>query len=196
MFTGGSLLVAAVARTDLLAPEATERSPEPCGAPCTASSSTSPRSPRRHPRPARPRLLFVARSGPGPGGAGPSLPPDRLRQPGWRVGRGAAAWTAAILPLQQTAVADASAFTGRLLDVRQEREHADGHIPGVAHVELGQLATVAAGLGQVDAVMCGHGELAATAASLLERDDHPGVAVVIGGPDDWATVTGLPLASR
>jgi len=109
---------------------------------------------------------------------------------------GTAAWAAAGLPLLQTAVVDAAAVTGHLLDVRQDREHTDGHIPGVAHVELGRLTSVAADLGQVDAVMCGHGERAATAASLLERDGHPGVAVVIGGPDDWATATGLPLSSR
>jgi len=109
---------------------------------------------------------------------------------------GAAAWAAAGLPLAQTAVVDAASVSGQILDVRQEREHAEGHIPGVAHVELGQLASVAAGLGQVDAVMCGHGERAATASSLLERDGHPGVAVVIGGPNDWASATGLPLSSR
>jgi rhodanese-related sulfurtransferase len=44
--------------------------------------------------------------------------------------------------------------------------------------------------------MCGHGERAATAASILERAGHPGVAVAIGGPEDWAAATGRPLATR
>jgi rhodanese-related sulfurtransferase len=36
-------------------------------------------------------------------------------------------------------------------------------------------------------MMCGHGERAATAASLLERGGRSDIAVVIGGPDDWAS---------
>jgi hydroxyacylglutathione hydrolase len=41
--------------------------------------------------------------------------------------------------------------------------------------------------------MCGHGERAATAASLLEQAGHPQVTVVVGGPDDWAQRTGRGL---
>jgi rhodanese-related sulfurtransferase len=82
------------------------------------------------------------------------------------------------------------------LDVRQDREHADGHVPGVTHLELGRLAEAADRLGAVDAVMCGHGERAATAASILERAGRPGVAVVVGGPDDWAAATHEPLATE
>jgi rhodanese-related sulfurtransferase len=41
--------------------------------------------------------------------------------------------------------------------------------------------------------MCGHGERAATAASLLERAGHTAVAVLTGGPRDWADATGLVL---
>jgi hydroxyacylglutathione hydrolase len=43
-------------------------------------------------------------------------------------------------------------------------------------------------------VMCGHGERAAGAASLLERAGHRDLAVLVGGPDDWASGTGRPLA--
>jgi hydroxyacylglutathione hydrolase len=42
-------------------------------------------------------------------------------------------------------------------------------------------------------VMCGHGERAAGAASLLERAGHVHLAVLAGGPDDWADATGRPL---
>jgi rhodanese-related sulfurtransferase len=43
--------------------------------------------------------------------------------------------------------------------------------------------------------MCGHGERAATAASLLERAGRHDVAVVAGGPDDWREATGDDLQS-
>jgi hydroxyacylglutathione hydrolase len=42
-------------------------------------------------------------------------------------------------------------------------------------------------------MMCGHGERAMTAASLLERGGHADVRVLAGGPDDWSSATGQPL---
>jgi hypothetical protein len=50
-----------------------------------------------------------------------------------------------------------------VLDVRQDAEHAAGHVPGADHVELGVLASSLGDLGPIGAVMCGHGERAATA---------------------------------
>jgi hydroxyacylglutathione hydrolase len=41
--------------------------------------------------------------------------------------------------------------------------------------------------------MCGHGERAATAASVLERAGHTTLAVLPGGPPEWAAATGLVL---
>jgi rhodanese-related sulfurtransferase len=41
--------------------------------------------------------------------------------------------------------------------------------------------------------MCGHGERAMTAASLLQRAGHDGLAVLAGGAPDWAAATGRPL---
>ncbi|MEJ7705235.1 MAG: rhodanese-like domain-containing protein [Geodermatophilaceae bacterium] len=73
------------------------------------------------------------------------------------------------------------------MDVRQRSEYVAGHVPEASNVELGRLAEGA--MPQVAdgaAVMCGHGERAMTAASLLERGGQPGVAVVVGGPEDWA----------
>ncbi len=63
-------------------------------------------------------------------------------------------------------------------------------------IELGRLAPAAGDLAGVEAVMCGHGERAATAASILERAGQPGVTVVVGGPADWAAATGQRLATR
>ena len=44
------------------------------------------------------------------------------------------------------------------------------------------------------AVMCGHGERAMTAASLLERAGHDDLSVFVGGPDGWAQATGQVLS--
>jgi rhodanese-related sulfurtransferase len=65
----------------------------------------------------------------------------------------------------------------------------------VTHVELGDLPRVARALQGIEVVMCGHGERAATAASVLERAGRPGVAVTVGGPQDWAAATGEPLVT-
>jgi rhodanese-related sulfurtransferase len=82
-----------------------------------------------------------------------------------------------------------------VVDVRQDSEFEAGHIPAARHVELGDLLRGARELPTVPTVvMCGHGERAATAASLLERAGCQDVAVLVGGPDDWATATGHALA--
>lgn len=110
---------------------------------------------------------------------------------------GMTAWAAADLPVQATPLISAGRAAGGsgLLDVRQDREFVDGHVPGARHVELGGLAEAIGDLGTVDAVMCGHGERAATAASLLEGAGRSGVAVAVGGPGEWAAATGRALAT-
>jgi glyoxylase-like metal-dependent hydrolase (beta-lactamase superfamily II)/rhodanese-related sulfurtransferase len=84
---------------------------------------------------------------------------------------------------------------GRVLDVRQDSEFHSGHVPGAEHIELGELPVRA---DDIDAgpvvVMCGHGERAMTAASLLQRAGHRDVRVLDGGPHDWASATGRSLA--
>jgi len=110
---------------------------------------------------------------------------------------GVEAWRAAGSELMATPTVDASGITEqRVLDVRQASEFSAGHVPGAAHVELGALSQAVADLpaGPL-VVMCGHGERAATAASLLEAAGRTDVAVLAGGPADWAAATGHPLAS-
>ena len=63
---------------------------------------------------------------------------------------------------------------------------------GVVAMELGSLAVTPPEPGPVT-LMCGHGERAMTAASLLARHGHPSLAVAIGGPPDWAAAHGRPL---
>jgi len=113
---------------------------------------------------------------------------------------GMAAWRAANLPQARLPMVEAEQLhdqPGVVLDVRQASEVADGHLPGALAVELGNLAgdRLPAELpeGPV-AVMCGHGERAMTAASLLERAGHKELRVVHGGPRDWQRATGQALA--
>ncbi|MGI5379509.1 rhodanese-like domain-containing protein [Streptomyces sp. CA-251387] len=80
-----------------------------------------------------------------------------------------------------------------VLDVRQRSEWESGHIPGAVAIELGDLAARADEAPPGALVHCGHGERAMTAASLLQRAGHEGLAVLAGGPADWAEVTGRPL---
>jgi hydroxyacylglutathione hydrolase len=105
------------------------------------------------------------------------------------------AWTAAGWPSVTTELLTADRIGARrVLDVRQRSEFRGGHLPGALRVELGDLAVAPDRLpdGPV-VVMCGHGERAAGAASLLERAGHREVAVLAGGPDDRATATDNPL---
>ncbi len=114
---------------------------------------------------------------------------------------GIRAWRAAGLPIASIPLLDPATDhipNGcRVLDVRQHGEWASGHLPRATHTELGTLArpAAAAGLrGGPLAVMCGHGERAMTAASLLATAGAPGVSVLRGGPADWAKAVGQALA--
>lgn len=111
------------------------------------------------------------------------------------IGGGIRAWQAAGAP---TGVIPLSAATGaddvRVLDVRQSAEFAAGHVPGALHVELGDLADRVQDVpDQPTVVMCGHGERAMGAASLLARAGHPDVRVLEGGPQDWVDANGRTL---
>jgi hydroxyacylglutathione hydrolase len=113
---------------------------------------------------------------------------------------GMAAWRAAGLPEARTPLVEAERVDdqpGRVLDVRQASEVADGRLPGALAVELGALAgdLPAARLPEGPiTVMCAHGERAMTAASLLQRAGHDDLRVARGGPQDWRRATGKALA--
>lgn len=62
----------------------------------------------------------------------------------------------------------------------------------VARQCLGVGADAAAPTGPVT-VMCGHGERAMTAASILAAGDDCDVSVFDGGPGTWSTATGCDL---
>jgi hydroxyacylglutathione hydrolase len=112
------------------------------------------------------------------------------------LGGGIDAWVAPGYPTASTDLVGPAEVSGRrrVLDVRQSVEFAAGHLPGAVHVELGALAETARDLpGEPTVVMCGHGERAMGAASLLERAGHGDLTVLAGGPEDWAQVTGRQL---
>jgi hydroxyacylglutathione hydrolase len=113
---------------------------------------------------------------------------------------GVAAWRDAGLPQVQLPLVKAEQLDdqpGVVLDVRQANEVADGHLPGVLAIELGALAgdhpPAELPEGPVT-VMCGHGERAMTAASLLARAGRTNLRVASGGPKDWQRATGRSLA--
>jgi glyoxylase-like metal-dependent hydrolase (beta-lactamase superfamily II)/rhodanese-related sulfurtransferase len=114
---------------------------------------------------------------------------------GGELDGGIGAWETAGQPLEQTPLVPAPRVSGLVLDVRQDAEYEGGHLPGAAHVELGSLPAARANLDSGPlTVMCGHGQRAMTAASLLGAAGRTEVSVVAGGPDDWAA-TGRPLAT-
>jgi glyoxylase-like metal-dependent hydrolase (beta-lactamase superfamily II)/rhodanese-related sulfurtransferase len=109
---------------------------------------------------------------------------------------GMVAWRSAGQPVSGTPLVGVDEVGGSpVLDIRQDDEFSSGHIPGATHVELGALAADAASLpaGPI-VVMCGHGERAMTAASLLERHGRRHVAVLQdAGAGDWSKATGRAL---
>jgi glyoxylase-like metal-dependent hydrolase (beta-lactamase superfamily II)/rhodanese-related sulfurtransferase len=107
---------------------------------------------------------------------------------------GMPAWQAAGLPAGRINLLPASEVTGPVLDIRQDSEFEEGHVPGARHAELGALGEAAGGLdGGPLTVMCGHGERAMTGASLLQAAGRSGLAVAVGGPGDWAAANHCPL---
>jgi glyoxylase-like metal-dependent hydrolase (beta-lactamase superfamily II) len=134
----------------------------------------------------------------------PDQNPDDILWPALTVGYptvvgelagGVAAWSAAGGQLSTTGLVEPGQLNAAaVLDVRQRSEYTAGHVPGARMVELGDLSKHADDLPAGPAtVMCGHGERAATAASLLERAGRTDLSILDGGADDWAAATGSAL---
>ena len=105
-------------------------------------------------------------------------------------------WPANTLPVTSIELIEPTAPDGSaILDVRQLDEFRSGHIPGARNVELGALPAADNLPSGHLTVMCGHGERAMTGASILERSGRDDLAVLVGGPSDWATASGRPLAT-
>jgi hydroxyacylglutathione hydrolase len=108
---------------------------------------------------------------------------------------GMPAWTAPGRPVATTGLVAPGDVSQRVLDIRQGSEYQAGHLPHAAHIELGALTSRTGDVapGPVT-VMCGHGERALTAATLLQREGRRDIAILDGGPADWAAATGGSLA--
>jgi rhodanese-related sulfurtransferase len=106
---------------------------------------------------------------------------------------GVAAWVDAGFDLNQTALVAAAQAPGSIVDIRQDAEYAAGHVPGALHVELGSLTQAGVSARGPLTLMCGHGERAMSAASVLEGQGHRDLTVAVGGPADWASASGRSL---
>lgn len=222
VFTGGSLIVGAAARTDLLGPEHTEplarqqwqslqrlaELPDAtpvwpthgAGSFCAAPPGAARTSTIGREKQANPLLnagseqafvdLLLAGLG--------AFPPYFLRLgEANRLGPHVLAVAPALAALDPQEVARQLDTGALLVDVRQRAEFDSGHVRRATNVELGRLAEGPALDEQLvadgTAVMCGHGERAMTAASLLERIGARDLAVIVGGPEQWSASSGQPL---
>lgn len=81
-----------------------------------------------------------------------------------------------------------------VLDVRQRAEFAEGHIAESINVELGTVSRLVDDVPEAPTlVVCGHGERAMGAASLLARAGRRDVAVLDGGPEQLSDAARRPL---
>lgn len=105
---------------------------------------------------------------------------------------GVGAWTASGRPLATIPVVGVDGLDQTVIDVRQANEYAARHIPGAHNIELGAIPIATLPSEAEVTLMCGHGERAMSAASLLASR---GVTATVfdGGPDTWAAATGQTL---
>jgi len=105
---------------------------------------------------------------------------------------GVDAWAASGRRIAAIPVIGVQQLGETVIDVRQATEYAAGHVTGARNLELGSIPAAPLTAGEAVTVMCGHGERAMSAASLLAAH---GVAARVfdGGPDTWAAATRQPL---
>lgn len=98
---------------------------------------------------------------------------------------GMESWRSATRPVATVPLVSADDIVGILVDVRQRNEFASGHVPDAINMELGDTAAQGSALpaGPLT-VMCGHGERAMSALSILEAQGRTDIAVLVGGPGD------------
>ena len=193
-FSGGSLMVGTVGRTDLNGPELAvplahgmfaalrrfDQLPDElavypthgAGSFCSAPGAAQRTSTLGHERATNPQFSITDE--------------DEF------IERLVEAWTDSGRPTCTIPLVEPVATTGPLIDVRQANEYAFGHVPGALNVEPGAVSETGLPVGPLT-VMCGHGERAMTAASILTVCGRDDVSVLDGGPDTWSAATGNPL---
>lgn len=105
---------------------------------------------------------------------------------------GMRAWSDSGRPVRTIPFVEADGAIGKVVDVRQANEFAAGHVPGAFNIELGAVPKAELAAGPVT-VMCGHGERAMTAASILAVDRPTDLVVFNGGAESWVAATGQQL---
>ncbi len=92
---------------------------------------------------------------------------------------GITAWRRSGRAVAETPVLNAEQIPSgsAIVDVRQESEWEQGHVPGAIHLELGEIAQSGTELPGELVLHCGHGQRAMTAASVLERAGRTDVSV-------------------
>jgi hydroxyacylglutathione hydrolase len=113
------------------------------------------------------------------------------------IAGGIEAWRAAGLPTASVPLVTPEEVGGRqILDIRQAGEFDAGHLTGAAHVELGSLVHHTPALDDRSiVVMCGHGERAMSAASILAPRGVTNISVLHGGPAELAAARREQLAT-
>ena len=107
---------------------------------------------------------------------------------------GMAAWSGSGRALTAIPLVGPTEMVGLVIDVRQANEFLAGHVPDAVNVELAAVGAGSIAAGPVT-VMCGHGERAMTAASMLTANGHRDVFVLDGGPDSWSAATSQELVT-
>ena len=102
------------------------------------------------------------------------------------------AWASSGRPVNTIPLVAPDAVSAHVVDVRQANEYTTGHLPGAVNAELGSIASVDLPDGPLT-LMCGHGERAMSAASLLAAQGRRALTVFDGGPDTWSATTGRSL---
>jgi glyoxylase-like metal-dependent hydrolase (beta-lactamase superfamily II)/rhodanese-related sulfurtransferase len=108
------------------------------------------------------------------------------------IAGGFEAWRDAGRAVATTGLTKLPVTTGPVLDVRQTSEVDSGHVAGAMTIELGAIPSHLAEIPGGVTVMCGVGDRAMTAASLLERTGRE-ATVFRATPDSWARATGEGL---
>jgi glyoxylase-like metal-dependent hydrolase (beta-lactamase superfamily II)/rhodanese-related sulfurtransferase len=109
-----------------------------------------------------------------------------------RLDGGMQTWIDAGFPVSSIPLVDVANVEGAVIDVRQANEFAVGHVPAAQNIELGAIAVSKLPDGALT-IMCGHGERAMSAASIIAASGRHDVRVLDGGPDDWVRATGVDL---
>ena len=112
------------------------------------------------------------------------------------IAGGVEAWRAHGRPVASVALVGPAQAERTIVDVRQRNQFASGHVPGALGMELGDAAALGSTLqpGPLT-VMCGHGERAMSAASILAAQGRTDVSVLVGGPADVVAARGQRLAT-